>query len=290
MTRITTRHLGFAAGLATLAAASPVAATDLPPAPEEALYDPQPTVEPDRFTLTATGVLATDRFERGLTRTEHGFYAETRLTATSGMVRGELAAITAGNDPDVGFNARIAVAPRFEAVALDLSVARTHVPGYERDEAWTFALGAEVAVTDALTARSGLVFDLFDARQDRTGVTVGGDYRFDGGVSANATLTYERETGDSLTYGGGVSVPVTDTVSVGGGLAYRQQFSGPQSYAYWDAGITWTPTDWATVDVRYHGNTLSDDGCATHAASSCDERVLATLTLSGDVMDVLGGE
>jgi hypothetical protein len=44
--------------------------------------------------------------------------------------------------------------------------------------------------------------------------------------------------------------------------------------------VTYALTDWASLDVRYHGNNLSRRDCPVYTATNCLGRVVASLTVS----------
>lgn len=56
-------------------------------------------------------------------------------------------------------------------------------------------------------------------------------------------------------------------------------------YIWWNAGVSWTPFENVTLDVRYWDNDIAATNCAI--ADACDARVVATLSVDFSLTDLL---
>ena len=105
-----------------------------------------------------------------------------------------------------------------------------------------------------------------------------------------------QSEGNTATWiAGGVRVPLPYDFSVYGGLGY-QFIDDPDAFEQlaWTAGISYS---WKslTLDVRYWGTDLSDEGCVARSGfpDGCDSRVVATLSFDtswSEVKDWVSGK
>lgn len=105
-----------------------------------------------------------------------------------------------------------------------------------------------------------------------------------------------NQQGNTATWiAGGVKVPLPYDFAVYGGLGY-QFIDNPDAFEQlaWTAGISYS---WKslTLDVRYWGTDLSDEGCTARSGfpNGCDNRVVATLSFDtawSEVRDWVSGK
>ena len=125
------------------------------------------------------------------------------------------------------------------------------------------------------------------------------DYNYNDVVTFGGRIYFApdfNQSGNTATWiAGGVRVPLPHDFSVYAGLGY-QFIDDPDAFEQlaWTAGISYS---WKalTLDVRYWGTDLSDEGCVARSgfADGCDSRVVATLSFDtswSQVSDWMSGK
>ena len=110
------------------------------------------------------------------------------------------------------------------------------------------------------------------------------DYNYNDVVTFGGRVYFApdfNQSGNTATWiAGGVRVPLPHDFSVYAGLGY-QFIDDPDAFEQlaWTAGISYSWKS-VTIDVRYWGTDLSDEGCVVRSgfADGCDSSVVATLS------------
>jgi uncharacterized protein (TIGR02001 family) len=207
-----------------------------------------PAAADDMFDV-AFGVSATsDYISRGVSQTEHKAavqgYVEPSVGAAYGGVWASNVSFSGVPDTEVDFYAGLR--PEIGPVSLDLGYNRaTYTSG--ADSSGEFFLKANVAASD--------------------NTTIGGQFY----LNPDDSSTYVEANADvSLPHGFGVSGAIG---------AVNNDF---QPYTTWNAGIYYSPFEWAKVDVRYSATNLDAAGCTNVLGGSgaeCDSRIVVGLSI-----------
>jgi hypothetical protein len=245
--------------------------------------------EPD-FDATFSLTAASDYFDDGLTQSNNHAVIQPMLEVYYGAFYGSVGASNVdygkGEDADAEVELIAGVAPTVGAWTFDLNVTSYQYPGEESD-AYTYVFGSATRdFGNGLSLGAGYGYYWYESGDEYNELWVVGDYAFDSGLSFHAEasydIDYDRAGNDYLGVEGGVVVPLPLGFEASANLGYEDYFTDPAtpSYLWYNAGVAYALTEWASLDVRYHGNTLSRTDCAVYTATNCLGRVVASLTVS----------
>lgn len=284
---------GFSVGLSVGLAVAPAAAADAGPA-EEAVED---AGAPD-FDVTFELLTTTDYYDNGITQTDHKPAVQPTLSFSYGSFYGSVygSNVDYGTpDPDLELEFQAGVAPTVGSWTFDLSVTRYDYPNASEFN-YTYVFGqASYDFGNGLVLGAGYAYYWYDESTDLNELYAEADYTFENEVSLHAEATYDidfdAEGSEYLELIGGVSVPLPKgfTASANIGLEHFLQGETP-SYVWFDVGASYAVTDWASVDLRYYGNGLSEEDCTFFSTTDCDHRVVASLTLTQSLSALAGSE
>jgi hypothetical protein len=264
--------LGAVAGVL----ASPALGEEAPAAPD---FDAT-------FSLTA----ASDYFSSGLTQSDNQAVLQPQLELFYGAFYASAWASNVdygkGETADAELEFIAGVAPTVGAWTFDLSVTSYQYPG-DAESSYTYGFGsATYAFDSGLSLGAGYAYYWYDEGADYSELYAAIDYAFASGLSLHGETSYDIDYdgagNDYVAVEGGVVVPLPLGLEASANLGYEGYLDDPAtpSYLWYDAGITYAFNDWASLDVRYYGNDLSDSGCAVYTATNCTGRVVAALTVS----------
>jgi len=273
--RIVATLMAAASGLALLIASRIVHA-------EEA-------VAPD-FDATFSLTAASDYFDDGLTQSDNQAVVQPMLEIYYGAFYGSLWASNVdygeGEDADAEVELVAGVAPTLGAWTFDLSLTSYQYPGEESD-AYTYVFGSATRdFGNGLSLGAGYGYYWYETGSKYNELWVVADYAFDGGLALHGEATYDIDYDgaghDYLGVEGGVVVPLPLDLEASAHVGYEDYLNDPgsPSYLWYDAGVSYALTEWASLDVRYYGNTLTGADCAVYTATNCLGRVVASLTVS----------
>lgn len=273
---------GFAALLvapASVQAADPYAVED-----PFAGGAPVPTNRP---TVKVVGALASDDFREGLSTTDHNIHAFGRVEAAYQTFYGAVAAFTEGSDPNLGVALTAGARPTLGQVAFDVSLTREQIFG-NPDASDTVLHGhATAPLAAGVSGTLGSTYTLADEGRDTFDLYAAGTYTLPEAIELGGQLTYQPysdvSADSAIKLGGSIAVPLAKGVTVSSGLTYAHYTEDDvPNYAWYDIGASWKAADWATLDVRWHGNTLSDGDCGAHSDTDCGGRLVGKLILTNE--------
>ncbi|WP_181703247.1 hypothetical protein [Chthonobacter albigriseus] len=276
--------LAAVCGLIPLVLASgPAVSAD--PYAEPGPFDAPAPLPPDRPTVKAVAAIASDDYREGISTTDHGLYAFGRVEAAYGAFYGALATFTEGDDPDMGVALTAGARPTLGQVAFDVSLTREQIFGNPDASDFVLHGHASAPVAENVTATGGSTYTLADEGRDTWDLYAAAAMSIPEAVNLGGKVTYQPYSDVSpdaaIKVGGSIEVPLPKGFSVSSGLTYAHYVDDDvPNYAWYDIGASWKATEWATVDLRWHGNTLSAGDCAAHAATDCDGRIVGKLILN----------
>lgn len=94
------------------------------------------------------------------------------------------------------------------------------------------------------------------------------------GINYTPDNTGPTNNDASVYYSGSISAPITDLLSISGGIGYSA-LEGAQNYTDWNVGATLSVYDWFDLDARYY-DTDYEAVCGT----LCDARFVVTISKS----------
>ncbi|MCC0015809.1 MAG: hypothetical protein H6878_05820 [Rhodobiaceae bacterium] len=211
--------------------------------------------------LSAGASITSDYMFDGISQTDSNPAVQGYLEATFGMF---YAGIWASNvnfldEADVEVDYYGGVRREYGKLSVDLGI--LYYAYYERPaapyDAVEILLKTSYALTDKVTVTGniGYVPEWADVADDYFGMDAGIEWAFYDKWSASANV------GASL-------------VGVSG-----------SDYIWWNAGVSWTPFENVTLDVRYWDNDIASANCAI--ADTCDARIVATLSVDFSLTDLL---
>lgn len=238
------------------------------------------------FELTA----ASDYFSSGLTQSNNRAVLQPTLELYYGPLYGSIWASNVdygkGETADAELEFIAGVAPTFGSWTLDFSLTTYQYPG-DAESSYTYIFGSAVRdFGNGLSLGAGYAYYWYDFGADYNELYASADYAFDSGLSlsgaASYDIDYDGSGNDYLGIEGGVVVPLPRgfEASANAGYEYYLTDLSSPSYLWYDAGVTYALTEWASLDVRYYGNSLSKRDCPVYTATNCDARVVASLTIS----------
>jgi hypothetical protein len=238
------------------------------------------------FSLTA----ATDYFDDGLTQADNQAVVQPMLEIYYGAFYASVWASKVdygkGEEADAEVELIAGVAPTLGAWTFDLSATTYRYPG-ENSDAYTYVFGSATRdLGNGLSLGAGYGYYWYETGSDYNELWAVADYAFDSGLALHAEATYDIDYdgagNDYLGLAGGVVVPLPLDFEASANVGYEGYLDDPAtpSYLWYNAGLGYALTDWASLDVRYHGNTLTGADCAVYTATNCLGRVVASLTVS----------
>lgn len=247
------------------------------------------TATPD-FDATFSLTAATDYFDDGLTQSDNEAVVQPMLEVYYGSFYGSVWASNVdygkGEDADAEVELIAGVAPTLGSWTFDLSVTSYQYPGEESD-AYTYVFGSATRdFGNGLGLGAGYAYYWYETGIGYSELYASASYAFDSGVSfeveASYDIDYDRAGNDYLGIEGGAVVPLPLGFEASAHLGYEDYLTdtATPSYLWYDAGVSRALTEWASLDIRYYGNTLSQADCAVYTATNCLGRVVASLTLS----------
>ena len=91
---------------------------------------------------------------------------------------------------------------------------------------------------------------------------------------------YFGGTDDAYYFSGGVDVPITDTVSVSGGINYSKYKAPLANYWDWNIGATLNVNNWFDIDVRYYDTDIPGSCLVASGKHWCDSKAVVTVSRS----------
>jgi hypothetical protein len=228
---------------------------------------------------------ATDDYSEGITTTGHEPYAEGRVTLGFGLFRTEAALWTEGDEPDAAGSLLVGMTPSLGDVAFDVSLERTIAPDEPDAEQWVADANATFAAADGVEVTIGASRTLPDEGGAYTDVYAGVEVTLPNDWVAAAEVTFEPDDGSGARYLQavvGLAIPLPRDFELSGELAAEMTSDGTPDYLHWNAGVSWTGMPGVAFDLRYHGNTITAKNCAMLTDYDCDQRVIASVSYSGD--------
>ncbi|MGE0653848.1 MAG: TorF family putative porin [Alphaproteobacteria bacterium] len=211
-----------------------------------------PVAAPSKFDLAFGATVTSDYIARGISQTMGGPAVQATLEASYGILYAgafvsnvNFAGVT-GTEIDVGAGIR----PTWGPATFDLGYVQYL---YTNGAAATFGEvygKVDVQIADPFSVGASVFYNPF-------GNTIYGEGRASLDIFRNWQV-------------------VSTTLS--GAVGYQ---TGAANYVTWNAGVSFTYHDWATLDLRYHGSNLTGAGCTamSGAATNCGHRFMAALTL-----------
>lgn len=238
------------------------------------------------FELTA----ASDYFSSGLTQSDNQAVLQPTLELYYGSFYGSVWASNVdygkGETADAELEFIAGVAPSFGAWTLDLSVTTYQYPG-DAESSYTYVFGSATRdFGNGLSLGAGYAYYWYDFGADYNELYASADYEFESGLwlggEASYDIDYDKAGNDYLGIEGGVEVPLPRgfEASANAGYEYYLTDLSSPSYFWYDAGVTYALTEWASLDVRYYGNTLGKRDCPVYTSTNCDARIVASLSVS----------
>ena len=221
-------------------------------------------VERERPEFSANVALTTDYVFRGFSQTEEGPAIQGGFDVTYKMFYAgvwasnlDFGSNSAGNDvANIEIDLYAGLKHKFGAVEADLGVIYYAYPGADDPTDELDYIEVKLGLSGNLTDKIGLSGTLYYSPE------------------------YTLETGETLTYEGGVSIALgtygrfspTFTGTVGY-VDFLDSANEDDSYTYWNAGVEVGFAEKFTLDLRYWDTDVEDDDLA-------DERFVATVSAS----------
>jgi uncharacterized protein (TIGR02001 family) len=209
------------------------------------------------FDVAFGAAVTSDYISRGITQTDHGAAIQGYIEPSFGIIYGGVWAsnVAFGGVADTEVDAYVGIRPEIGNVTLDLGYSQAFYLLTPTDSSGEFYGKVDVSVTD--------------------NVTIGGQFF----VNPVTSDTYTEANADvGLPHGFGVS----------GALGF---VSGSTLYTTWNAGIYYSPVEWAKVDLRYTATNLSSTDCGTITeltGNECDARVMVGVSVDTSLSALRG--
>lgn len=269
--------------------ARPVAAAD-------PVMDGAGQTGPD-FDVTFELLVATDDFDDGVTQTDHKPVIQPKMAASWGLF---YASVWGSNvdygtpDPDATLEFVAGLTPSWGDWSFDISLTReVYVDEPAYDDTYVFGT-ATYDFGRGFSADIGYGYYWYDAAADFHEIYAAVDYAFENGTAVHLEATRDFDIDDEgngyLQVQAGATLPLPQGFEAAGTLGWEHYDgeSGTPSYLWWEIGLSYALNDWSRLAVTWHGNDLSDGECPGITDTDCDQRVVASLTVSRSVSDLAG--
>ncbi len=112
-----------------------------------------------------------------------------------------------------------------------------------------------------------------------------GKVGYDFGIAAiSLGINYSPDnfggTDDAYYFSSGVSVPVTDTLTISGGVNFYELKAPIQNYVDWNIGAKLNVNNWFYVDVRYYDTDIAGSCLVASGKHWCDSKAVVTISRS----------
>lgn len=243
--------------------------------------------------LTATS----DYMDSGLTNSDHDPSVGLTLSPSYGIFYGEIYGATidyGAPEPKLESKFAIGATPEFGSLAVDFNLARRIKFDDPSADRWLPYITATYTFNDAFNASLGGGYYLYDdkATADFWELYVGFTATHTSGAYFTGEVYWEPDSDgvNNAYYGiyGTLGVPFAEKFEAIGKIGfegYEDKINLP-SYLWYELRLNYSVNDHVMIGAAYHGNDLNNADCALQAYTDCDERFLATLTLTGNLSDV----
>jgi uncharacterized protein (TIGR02001 family) len=201
------------------------------------------------FDVAFGAAVASDYIFRGITQTDHKAAIQGYIEPSAGIFYGGLWAsnVSFVGDTDTEVDFYAGVRPEVGPFSLDFGYNYATYTNDPDSNAGELYAKADISASDNATIGAQFFLNPDDSSTY---------------IEANADITLPHNFGIS----GAVGAVSNDTMP----------------YATWNAGIYYTPFDWAKIDLRYSATNLSTSDCATAsdgAGTECDGRLMLSLSI-----------
>jgi hypothetical protein len=241
------------------------------------------------FDATFEVTAASDYFSSGLTQSDNQAVLQPTLEFSYGAFYGSVWASNVdygkGETADAELEFIAGVAPTLGPWTFDVSLTSYQYPG-DAESSYTYLFGSATRdFGNGVSLGAGYAYYWYET-VGYNELYLSAGYAFDSGLSltgeASYDIDYDGAGNDYLGVEGGVVVPLPHGFEASANVGYEYYLSDPAapSYLWYDAGVAYALNDWASLDVRYYGNSLSKRDCPSYTSTNCDARIVAALTVS----------
>ncbi len=241
-------------------------------------------------------IAASDYMDTGLTNSDHEASFSLKLTPSYGIFYGEIYGATidyGAPEPRAETKFAIGATPVFGNLSIDFNLARRIKLDDPSADRWLPYVTATYAFSDAFSTSAGVGYYLYDdpGTADFWELYLGATYTHESGAWASAEYYWEPDSdGANNAYYevvGTVSVPFAEKFEALGKVGYEgYEDAAYASYLWYEARLNYNINSHVMLSAVYHGNDLSDGGCATQAYTDCDASLFAAITIKGALSDL----